>query len=125
MPAHLVHVLEAFQVDCEDFRQLFQAHTLCRLLLGRAGFAEILVLTAQSLGAAESTEARGQRGVLVNVHREVQKILILGADRFAVETLCFVRKGALKDFVDPGGVKFVVDGRAVAGIRHGSATRKL
>lgn len=105
VPIKLLHVLEALEMQGQDHGQLLYTHPLLRLLITAAIVALELVVRAQGLRVAEAPQAVRNRGVLVNVHLEIEEILVLAAHRLAVEAPGLGRKYALKDLVHPGGLR--------------------
>jgi len=60
-------------VQGKDIRQLFDFHALLSLLQAATRVAEEFILVAEGLAGREIPEASSDRGVLLNVHREVQE----------------------------------------------------
>lgn len=91
----LFNVLKPLQMERQDHRQFFDAHSLLRLLVGRTIVALELVVAAQSLGAAVTAQAVRDRSVLLNVHLQIDEVLVLAAHVLAVQTTCLARQNAL------------------------------
>lgn len=101
VPIILFHVLESLQMQSEYHRQLFDAHSLLSLLIGAAIITFKLIITTQRFGVAEAFQAMRYRCVLINVHLQIEKVLVFAADSLAVETTRLAGEHALEDFVHP------------------------
>ena len=69
-------VLEPFEMNHEDWRKLFNFHSLFRFLETPTRVAVELVAVTKDFGCGKVVEASGQRGVGLNVQREIQEWLI-------------------------------------------------
>lgn len=101
VPIILFHVLKSLQMQSEYHRQLFDAHSLLSLLIGAAIITFKLIITTQRFGVAEAFQAMRYRCVLINVHLQIEKVLVFAADGLAVETTRLAGEHALEDLVHP------------------------
>ena len=62
------------------------------------------VVTAQRLRVAKIPQATCDRGVLLNIDAEVEKVLILAGHGFTIEAPGLTGENALKYITDPGGL---------------------
>lgn len=91
VPVVLLHVLEPFQVQGQYHGQLLNAHPFLCLLIAATVITFEFVITTQRFGVAEATQAVRYAGVLVHVHLQIEKVLVLAANRLAVQTACLTR----------------------------------
>lgn len=119
VPIVLLHVLEAFELEGQDHRQLLHSHPLLGFLVATAIVTLKFIITAKGFGIAEASEAMSDRGVLIDVDLQVEEVFVFAAYRLAIQTSRFAREDALEYLVHPGWVR----GGVAVGARGNLANR--
>lgn len=123
MPIILLHILEALQVQCQYHWQLLHAHPLLGLLVAAAVVALELVVAAQRLRVAEAAQAMRDAGVLIDIHLQIEEVLILAAHRLAVQAARLAGENTLEDLVHPRRLRGGAAGRTARQWRRRCARR--
>jgi hypothetical protein len=100
----LFHVLEALELKGQNHRQLLDSHPFLSFLVATAIVTLKFIITAKGFGITEASEAMSDRGVLIDVDLQVEKVFVFAAYRLAIQTSSFACENALEYLMHPGWV---------------------